>query len=773
MRYEGVDCAGNFSLLIETWESIRNLCQTQGLHAWLVSEKGNILAGGARQVPFCAYLQGSPQAKARCARHYRTCCKRLKSAGAEGELVVSKCHAGLSSLCFPLAVDGRSPAVALMAGGVLSRRRDARGAVRHARSLGLPAQEYLEALKGCPTLAAPDRLEEIKSRILPLVREFKQRLSNQADSLQNSHSLVFQSSLKQMLRDDLTGLRNKQYLYYRLRQELPRFRRLDCPLCALAVRLESLELINKRQGHLAGDLLLQRFARLLSEMGRGMDIAIRYEGNIFVLLLFNSSQQQGVQTAHRLLKLSRSKVSARLRLRIGIFSCDSAHRQPEVFARCVQESLAQARDTRIGVLPLPILRPAGRKRRRVVITGVGVVSPLGCDKESFRRGLYEGRNGVEKITRFDCSGLDSQIAGQVKDFQPERYLSFNKELLSMGNSVQYAAVAALQAVEDARLVLDRNDRNKVAVFIGSGVSSLEFAEKEHASFLTSWGENGISSLLAIAVFGGAISSEVSIALEAKGRSITVSTGCAGGTDAIGFGLQEILSGEAEVVIAGGAEAPISPIIIGSFCAINAISTRNSAPGEASRPFDRKRDGFVIAEGAGMVILEELQHALSRGAHIYGELLAYAATDDAYHMTHSSPDCEAAGAALRQCLQKAGLSPADVDYINAHGSSTPLNDLIETKMLKKVFGRHIYKIPISSTKSMLGHSIGASGALELIACLLGIKHDFIPPTVNYEFPDPSCDLDYVPNQARDWPVNIVVSNSHGFGGKNASIIVSRY
>jgi len=415
----------------------------------------------------------------------------------------------------------------------------------------------------------------------------------------------------------------------------------------------------------------------------------------------------------------------------------------------------------------------GRRRkstRRVVITGVGVVSPIGIGKEAFIQGLAEGRNGIARITLFDPSDMSSQMGGEVKNFDPLLWMDA-KTVKRTGRSTQFAVAAAKQAVADAQLNLDDADLSRMGVVIGSAGGGLEFGQPAVERYLSD-GTKVISPYLSIIIFAGACSSEVSMELKAKGPSITVSTGCAASNDALGYGFQLIRDGKCDIVIAGGTEAPIFPVMQASFCALRALSTRNHDPEHASRPFDKERDGFVIAEGSAIVVLEELEHARARRAHIYGELLGYAATGDAFHMTRPDPDGAGATRAMQLTLQEAGISPSEVDYISAHGSSTPLNDRTETAAIRSVFGKKAYDIPVSSIKSMIGHSIGAAAAFDLVAVLLGMRDCVIPPTINLEEPDPECDLDYVPNRARRQPYEVVLSNAFGFGGKNACVVVTK-
>ncbi|MCD5390474.1 beta-ketoacyl-ACP synthase II [candidate division NPL-UPA2 bacterium] len=409
--------------------------------------------------------------------------------------------------------------------------------------------------------------------------------------------------------------------------------------------------------------------------------------------------------------------------------------------------------------------------RRVVVTGMGVISPIGNGKQEFWSSLTQGRSGIGRLTLFDATGYDSQIAGQVNNFDASGRLG-KKEARRMDRFTQFAVVAALDAVQDAKLDLSQENLDRIGVLVGSGIGGLSTIEREH-SILLKKGPSRISPLFIPVLIVDMASGQIAIRLGAKGPNSCVATACASASHAIGDSYRIIQRGEAEVMISGGAEAAVTPLGVGGFCAMKALSTRNDEPEKASRPFDKMRDGFVIAEGAGIVILEDLEHALRRSAHIYGELVGYGMSGDAYHITAPAPEGEGAARAMQWALKDANLEPETVDYINAHGTSTQLNDKFETMAIKTVLGEHAKKVAVSSTKSMTGHLLGAAGGVELIACLLVMERDVIPPTINYEYSDPECDLDYVPNEARHQEVNVVMSNSLGFGGHNATLVVRRY
>ncbi|WP_376792141.1 beta-ketoacyl-ACP synthase II [Thermoflexus sp.] len=408
---------------------------------------------------------------------------------------------------------------------------------------------------------------------------------------------------------------------------------------------------------------------------------------------------------------------------------------------------------------------------RVVITGMGAITPLGNDVETFWQNVVAGRSGVGPITLFDASAMKTRIAAEVREFDPEAWFG-RKEARRMDRYAQFALAATQQALRDARLDPAHVDRERVGVVLGTGIGGIG-ALVQGVETLMTRGPDRVSPFMVPMMLADTAPGMIAIAYGFRGPNMAVVTACASGTNAIGEAMNLIRRGDADVVIAGGAEAAILPISIAAFNVMGAISTRNEEPERASRPFDRTRDGFVMGEGAGILVLERLEHAQARGARIYAEVVGYGASADAYHITAPLENGEGAALAMRRALADAGLSPRDVDYINAHGTSTPLNDKSETQAIKAVFGEAAYDVPISSTKSMIGHLLGAAGAVEAIVCIRSITDGIIPPTINYEHPDPECDLDYVPNVARRKPVRVAMSNSFGFGGHNACVIFRRY
>jgi 3-oxoacyl-[acyl-carrier-protein] synthase II len=410
--------------------------------------------------------------------------------------------------------------------------------------------------------------------------------------------------------------------------------------------------------------------------------------------------------------------------------------------------------------------------RRIVITGLGVVTPLGNEVETFWNNLVNGKCGVEKITSFDPAPFDTQIAAPVKNFDPVPAFPSPKEARRADRYSQFGIYASWQALKDSGLDLTKTNPDEVGAFIGSGIGGLQ-TTSDQLKVLLERGPGRISPFMIPMLISNMASGMVSMFYNLRGPNYATCSACATANHALGEAWRTIKMGDAVAMLAGGAEAAIVPIGIGGFCAMKAMSTRNEDPLHASRPFDKERDGFVMGEGAGAVMLEELEHAKARGARIYAELIGYGNTADAHHLTAPSPGGEGAARCMRMALRNGGLNPTDISYINAHGTSTPQGDIAETQAVKTVFGDHARKLAISSTKGATGHMLGAAGAVEMVACVKAIQTDIVPPTINYQVPDPECDLDYVPNTARQMKVNTIVNNSFGFGGHNASVIARKF
>jgi 3-oxoacyl-[acyl-carrier-protein] synthase II len=412
-----------------------------------------------------------------------------------------------------------------------------------------------------------------------------------------------------------------------------------------------------------------------------------------------------------------------------------------------------------------------RMRRRVVITGLGMVSPLGLGIDAHWSALREGRSGIGPITRFDPSAFACRIAGEVRGFNPEDWVP-KKDVKKMDLFIHYAMAASEMAMKDAAFTVTPAEAERVGVYIGSGIGGLPSIERQHSTLLAE-GPRRISPFFIIGLIVNMASGQVSIRYGAKGPNQASSTACATGTHAVGDAFEIIRRDDADVMIAGGAEGVITPLCVGGFSAMRALSTRNDEPAKASRPFDRDRDGFVIGEGAGIVVLEELGHAVRRGARIYCELAGYGVSGDAYHVSAPSEDGDGPLRVMKNALRSAGIDASMVDYVNAHGTSTPQGDVVETRALRSLFGDRAKKVAISSTKSMTGHLLGGAGGLETSITALAVHHDLAPPTINYTTPDPECDLDYVPNKSRRLTIQHALNNSFGFGGTNACVVLKKY
>ena len=410
--------------------------------------------------------------------------------------------------------------------------------------------------------------------------------------------------------------------------------------------------------------------------------------------------------------------------------------------------------------------------RRVVVTGMGVVTPLGHSLDSFWDNLVAGTCGIDKISGFDASAFDTRIAGEVRDFDPAPAFPSPKEVRRTDRYSQFGIYAAWSALKDSGLDLDQENRDKIGVILGSGIGGLA-TTTDQLNILLSRGPGRVSPFTIPMLIGNMASGLVSMYFNLRGPNFATCSACATANHAIGEAWRTIKMNDANIMFAGGSEAAVIPIGIAGFCAMRAMSTRNDAPKQASRPFDRDRDGFVMGEGAGVLVLEELEHAQKRGAKIYCEIAGYGNTADAHHLTAPSPGGEGAARCMKMALTNGGINLSEVDYINAHGTSTPQGDVCETQAIKTVFGEHARKLVVSSTKGATGHMLGAAGAVEMAACVLAIKNSVVPPTINLHTPDPDCDLDYVPNTAREMPVNVIVNNSFGFGGHNSTIAARKF
>ncbi|NNJ10027.1 beta-ketoacyl-ACP synthase II [Chloroflexales bacterium ZM16-3] len=462
--------------------------------------------------------------------------------------------------------------------------------------------------------------------------------------------------------------------------------------------------------------------------------------------------------------MARTSIHRRATLRAELLALFQYATEADIDAQ-IDHLLAEVLEDDPLAAPLPLIPDDQSEDERIVVTGIGVVTPFGVGVEPFWDGLTAGRSAIGRITRFDTSAFPSQIGGEVVDFAPQTFMDA-KEARRMSRASQFAVAAARMAVEAAGLRIDAGNRDEIGTLIACGTISMPDVEQAVITMMQR-GPMKISPFFIPAAVPNMPSSQVAIQLGLRGHISAISTACAASSQAIGEAAEVIRRGDAEIMVAGGAEAPITALSLGSFCVIRALSTGyNDDPARASRPFDLRRDGFVSGEGSGVFVLERLSSARRRGAPILAELIGYAATADAYHVTSPDPDGHGATRAMRRALQRARIDPQQVDYINAHATSTPLGDVAETKAIKQVFGEYAHSVPVSSIKSMIGHLTGAAGAVEAAATVLALRHGIIPPTINQEEPDPECDLDYVPNVARPADLQVAISNSFGFGGVNS-------
>jgi len=546
---------------------------------------------------------------------------------------------------------------------------------------------------------------------------------------------------------------------YNIQSNKPQIFRCHSGLTYLVIQLSS-QIVATSIPVLCDDFDIKDFIKYIEESQLPCDEGLKL---IDKLRLKNPIKQDQLKLALNLIESILEPLSVRL----------SEMNQGSIVIDKKFESSSQTMK-RTEPISVEILRPRRIEGRRAVITGIGVISPIGIGKEAFLEGLLGSKNGVHRITFFDPSDLPSQMAGEVRDFVPTKYMD-QKTVSHTARASQFAIAGTQMALEDAGIILEEENADRIAVILGAGTNGIEFAADQCHYFYATKGKKLVNPYTGVIVFAGACSGEVSLRFGLRGLSHTISTGCTSTNDAIGSSLKFIRSGEFDVIVTGGTDAAIIPITVSAFASMRALSTRNDSPEEASRPFDKERDGFVIGEGSAIFVMEELNHALRRGAHIYAEVLGYGATSDAYHLTRPAPDGVSASRAIYLALEDAKLSPSDIEYVNAHGSSTPLNDKIETLISRMVFGKHAFsdKFAMSSIKSQIGHALGAASAMGIAASLLGMEHGFLPPTINYKVLDPDCDLNYIPNIPQHRRIQFFLSNSFAFTGKNSCLIFGKF
>lgn len=762
--------------LFNQWEEIQNICEkTIGSGIKIISPTGENVLEKQYSSPLCHLILNSKQGYEKCISSYMDCCF-CEKAFKEG-FCIFKCHAGLINFSAPIIIHQKSVG-AIIGGGIITNSINEDKYKNYMEEIGVNSQKAIELfhqIKKIPT----NEFTTFSKMIRLLIDPLKEAINTYHSLIEKAESINELIKEKEKLHrvDELTGLHNRSYMWERLEEEISRAIRKNHPLSIIIVNIDNFKRINDLYGHSVCNSILKEITDILLHYTRKEDVLVRAGSDEFVIILIDITEDKAAILANRIQSeidkhpfCQSGNLNIFLNISCGISTLTDKTSTPKELMNNAKQALYTAKSKDKEKI-ITFSKVEKGIPFRCVITGIGIISPIGIGKEVFWQSTCAGKSGVSRITGFDTTELPVKIAGEVKDFNPLNYMDI-KSIKRTDRTTQFAVAATKMAIEDAYLDLSKEDTEKIGVIIGAGMGGLAFGEEQHLRFLKE-GAKRVSPFLSIIIFGGACSSVVSLQFGLKGPSITISTGCSAGSDAIGHAFERIKKGEGKIMIAGGAEAPIRPIILTSFEIMGALSSRNDDPEHASRPFDANRDGFVLGEGAGIIILEELEHALNRNAHIYAELVSYVSTGDAYHMSAPAPDGKQAARAITLALKQANLKPEDIDYINAHGSSTPLNDRTETLIIKNVFGEHAYRLKVSSTKSMLGHSIGACGGIELISCLLGIENNLIPPTINYEYKDPDCDLDYVPNIPCQGKINVAMSNSFGFGGKNAILVVKMF
>ena len=776
--------------MFEGWEKVQELSEhLSGVKAQLIDRNGTFIAGREYLPLFCRLIQSSKLGETRCGQCYAG---QVTANGAGGRKNATfKCHAGLENVIFPLSIDDM-PAGAVVCGRALNpkTRPEDRVFQNLAKELDIDTGQMELAVSA---LAAMDssELSAFTKVLQPFVDSLGSTLFRYFNLIEKSEELIIAAKKSEgMLSiDRLTGLFNRDYFDTRLSSEVSRAKRYSHPIALILIELDDFDAKTGPIGLSGKDIVLKEAASEIAASGRQVEIIVRYDDTRFAIIVPECDHEMAFRLAERVRKNIAVKTFSKelgldttLTTSIGIVAMYQ-DAEVEKLIEKAEQVLAQAKSdggNKIRIAPLKgVLPKEGKgpyvyvpqvpKKRRVVITGLGPIAPNGIGKDAFWAAVKNGVSGIGLIQSFETTDLPVRIAGEVSEFDPLKFVT-QKEARRMDRFSQMAVAAASLAIEDSGLDLAKADKARIGVSVGSAIGGAVFAEEQAALFRRE-GHRRLSPFTILSLFPGAASSQVSQKLGVNAASVTTSTGCPAGSDAVAYAYQTIVKDEADVMVAGGAEAPLLPASMAAFAVAGALSNRNDCPEKASRPFDLERDGFVLAEGAGVLVLEELEHALKRSAHIYCELLGYGMTCDAYHMTRPAPDGEQAKRAMEIAIEKAGIKPVDINYVNAHGSSTPLNDVIESKTIKKVFGDHASRIMVNSTKSMIGHPMGGAGPLELIGTVLSVKERFVHPTINYEHPDPDCDLDYVPNIGRKVEIDFALSNSFGFGGKNTVLAVA--
>ncbi|MFA5867492.1 MAG: beta-ketoacyl-ACP synthase II [Actinomycetota bacterium] len=775
--------------MFEGWEKVQDLAaQLSGVKAQLLDSQGKVISGREALPEFCRLIQSSKIGETRCRKCYEQ--NVLRANAEKRKTNVFTCHAGLDNIAFPLSVENRV-AGAVVCGRVLNpeTRPDNRDFQSLAGELGVDIRDIEMAIGSLSSASASD-LAAYAKVLKPFIDVLGATIFRYFSLLEKSEALIVtaKESENHLSVDILTGLFNRKYFDSRLESEVSRAVRYRHPLTLVLIELDSFDSKTDDFGLAVKDLVLKEAADEVVGNARQAEVATRYDNNRFAIIMPECDHEQAFRLAERIRKNIAIKSFGRagnadiqLTASFGITAMYEDMTSERLIEKA-EQMLAQSKSdggNKIRLSPMQgviqrdkqtpyVYVPNATKKRRVVITGLGPVTPIGIGKEAFWKSLRNGYRGTAPITLFDPANVKSKVAAEVSGFDPTDFIPA-RDARRMDRFTQFAVAASRLAVDDAGIT--NRESSRMGVRLGTNIGGIGFAQDQY-DVLLERGSGALSPFLAIAFSIGSSSSQVALNIGAKGSSLTIAGECTSGASAIASAYDEIVINNADIMIAGGAEAPIRPMFFNSLETIRLVSTRNDEPEKASRPFDLHRDGIVVGEGAAMLVLEEMEHAQRRGAHIYGELMSYGMTCDSFHMVQPDPEGTEASRAVEIALRAANLRPNDICYINAHGSSTPMNDVIETKIIKKVFGDHAKNIPVSGTKAMTGHAIGAVSAMEAIGTTLSLSQSYLPPTMNYEEPDPDCDLDYVPNIGRDHVVDFAISNSFGFGGKNTILALGK-
>lgn len=778
--------------MFESWEKVQELAaHLSGVKAQLLDTQCKVISGREALPDFCRLIQSSKIGEARCRGCYEK--SALSANAAKKPANVFICHAGLDNIAFPLTVEGRV-AGAVVCGRTLNpeTRPDNRAFQNLAGELGIDVSD-LELAISSLHVADPSALAAYAKVLKPFIDVLGATIFRYFSLLEKSEALIeaAKESENQLSVDLLTGLFNRKYFDSRLAAEVSRAIRYRHPLTLVIIELDGFDIKTDGYGLAVKDIVLKEAADEIIGSARQAEVAARYDNSRFAIIMPECDHEQAFRLADRIRKniavkpFGRdSSIDIQLTASFGVTAMYEDMSSEKLIEKA-EQMLSQAKSDGGNKIRLNPMRgvvtrdkqtpyvyvPNATKKRRVVITGLGPIAPNGIGKDAFWEGIKNGKSGIRRITQFDSSSLPIQIAAEVDGFVAEDHIN-PREARRIDRFAQFAIVASRMAIEDAALDLRSVDKSRIGVATGTAIGGFPFGAKQNIILHTE-GYKKMSPFLAMALVFGASSSQVSIDLGIFGPSTTFSTGCNSGADAATYAYDLITRGDLDAMIVGGTDACIIETVIAAFAHLRALSARNDEPEKASRPFDLERDGFVLGEAAGFLVVEEMEHALRRNAHIYCEIQGYGMTCDAFHMTRPDPEGEGMYQSMKMALERSGLSTSEVDYINAHGSSTPLNDMTETKAIKRLFKDNARNLCVSSTKSMIGHSVGAPGAVELIITALALKNNFLPPTINYEVPDPDCDLDYVPNIGRSQNVNVALSNSFSFGGKNTVLAVTKF